>query len=208
MALGDNTNYLSDLINLGTDAQSNLYELTFTGGVFSSDSALTIRNAGITLPERKQGTHDVKYLTTSVTLPAASYEETKTATITFRLDQNYDVYRKLLNQQKKVYAPSLSYANPDPSTSNDTFTITVAAITDVSAKTKVDMYKLVNCYIKKVKLDTNFSYDSATPMTVSIDIWYQKRTDWAYETPTPATTPSSSATTPQVVGAGDGTIRA
>ena len=194
MALGDNTNYLSDLINLGADAQSNLYELTFTGGEFSGYTALTIRNAGITLPERKQGTHDVKYLTTSVTLPAASYEETKTATITFRLDQNYDVYKKLLNQQKKVYAPSLSYANP--SAANATFDINVAAITNIAAKTKIDMYKLENCYIKKVKLDTNFSYDNATPMTVSMDIWYQKRKDWAYETPTPA----SSATTPSTEG--------
>ena len=194
MALGDNTNYLSDLINLGADAQSNLYELTFTGGEFSGYTALTIRNAGITLPERKQGTHDVKYLTTSVTLPAASYEETKTATITFRLDQNYDVYKKLLNQQKKVYAPSLSYANP--SAANATFDINVAAITNISTKTKIDMYKLENCYIKKVKLDTNFSYDNATPMTVSMDIWYQKRKDWAYETPTPA----SSATTPSTEG--------
>ncbi len=195
MALGDNTNYLSDLINLGADAQSNLYELTFTGGEFSGYTALTIRNAGITLPERKQGTHDVKYLTTSVTLPAASYEETKTATITFRLDQNYDVYNKLLNQQKKVYAPSLSYANP--SATNATFDINVAAITDISAKTKIDMYKLENCYIKKVKLDTNFSYDNATPMTVSMDIWYQKRKDWAYETPAPA---SSTSTTPSTEG--------
>ena len=174
MALGDNTNYLSDLINLGADAQSNLYELTFTGGEFSGYTALTIRNAGITLPERKQGTH----------------EETKTATITFRLDQNYDVYKKLLNQQKKVYAPSLSYANP--SATNATFDINVAAITDISAKTKIDMYKLENCYIKTVKLDTSFSYDNATPMTVSMDIWYQKRKDWAYETPVPAsTTPST-----------------
>ena len=198
MALGDNTNYLSDLINLGADAQSNLYELTFTGGEFSGYTALTIRNAGITLPERKQGTHDVKYLTTSVTLPAASYEETKTATITFRLDQNYDVYQKLLNQQKKVYAPSLSYANP--SVANATFDINVAAITNISTKTKIDMYKLENCYIKKVKLDTNFSYDSATPMTVSMDIWYQKRKDWAYETPAAptasSTTASSAATSP------------
>ena len=195
MALGDNTNYLSDLINLGADAQSNLYELTFTGGEFSGYTALTIRNAGITLPERKQGTHDVKYLTTSVTLPAASYEETKTATITFRLDQNYDVYKKLLNQQKKVYAPSLSYANP--SATNATFDINVAAITDISAKTKIDMYKLENCYIKTVKLDTSFSYDNAAPMTVSMDIWYQKRKDWAYETPTSA---SSASTTPSTEG--------
>ena len=193
MALGDNTNYLSDLINLGADAQSNLYELTFTGGEFSGYTALTIRNAGITLPERKQGTHDVKYLTTSVTLPAASYEETKTATITFRLDQNYDVYQKLLNQQKKVYAPSLSYANP--SAANATFDINVAAITNIATKTKIDMYKLKNCYIKKVKLDTNFSYDSAAPMTVSIDVWYQEREDWAYKTSTPSS-PTTAATAP------------
>lgn len=179
MALGSNTDYLSDLINLGADAQSNLYELTLTGGEFDGSTALTIRNAGIALQERKQGTHDVKYLTTSVTLPAASYEETKTATITFRLDQNYDVYKTLLKQQKKVYAPSISYANP--SATDATFAINVAAITDTSTMSTVDMYKLTNCYIKKVKLDTNLSYDSATPMTVSMDIWYQKRIDWVYE---------------------------
>ncbi len=192
MALGNNTAYLSDLINLGADAQSNLYELTFSGGEFDESTALTIRNAGITLPERKQGTHDVKYLTTSVTLPAASYEETKTATIRFRLDQNYDVYKKLLKQQKKVYGPSISYANP--SAANATFNIKVAAITDTSSMSTIDMYVLSNCYIKAVKLDTALSYDDATPMTVSMDIWYQKREDWAYGTlltSATATTPST-----------------
>ena len=72
MALGENTNYLSDLINLGADAQSNLYELKFYGGIFSSDTDITIRNAGIALPERNQVTHDVRYLTTYLTLPGAS----------------------------------------------------------------------------------------------------------------------------------------
>ena len=190
MALGSNESYLSDLINLGADAQSNLYELTFTGGEFDGYTALTIRNAGITLQGRTQGTHDVNYLTTSITLPTASYEETKTATITFRLDQNYDVYKTLLKQQKKMYGPSTSYANP--SARDAAFTIKVAAITDTSTMTTVDMYKLSNCYIKKVKLDTALSYDSSSPMTVSMDIWYQKRTDWAYETLASAsTTPST-----------------
>lgn len=190
MALGSNESYLSDLINLGADAQSNLYELTFTGGEFDGYTALTIRNAGITLQGRTQGTHDVNYLTTSITLPTASYEETKTATITFRLDQNYDVYKTLLKQQKKMYGPSTSYANP--SATDAAFAIKVAAITDTSTMTTVDMYKLSNCYIKKVKLDTALSYDSSSPMTVSMDIWYQKREDWAYGTLlTPATTTPS-----------------
>ena len=39
MALGNNTAYLSDLINLGADAQSNLYELTFSGGEFDESTA-------------------------------------------------------------------------------------------------------------------------------------------------------------------------
>lgn len=181
MALGNNETYLSDLISLGADAQSNLYELTFTGGEFDGDTSLTIRNAGITLPERKQGVHEVNYLTTSLTLPAATYEETKTATIQFRLDQNYEVYKKLLKQQKKMYGPSTSYANPS---ANAAFTIEVAAVTNPATMATVKMYKLSNCYIKKVKQDTPFSYDNSTPMTVSMEIWYQKREDWAYSTTT------------------------
>ena len=78
-----------------------------------------------------------------------------------------------------MYGPSTSYANP--SATDAAFAIKVAAITDTSTMTTVDMYKLSNCYIKKVKLDTALSYDSSSPMTVSMDIWYQKRTDWAYD---------------------------
>lgn len=188
MALGNNETYLSDLISLGADAQSNLYELTFTGGEFDGYTSLTIRNAGITLPERKQGTHDVSYLTTSLTLPAATYEETKTATIQFRLDQNYEVYKKLLKQQKKMYGPSTSYANPS---ADAAFSIKVAAVTNPTTMSTVDMYKLSNCYIKKVKQDTAFSYDSSTPMTVSMEIWYQKREDWAYASTSITTTQQS-----------------
>lgn len=181
MALGDNTSYLSDLINLGADAQSNLYELKFTGGIFSADTDITIRNAGISLPERKQSTHDVSYLTTSVTLPGASYEDTKTVSITFRLDQNYSIYRKLLKQQKKVYGPSTSYANA--SAKDATFDISVYAITDQNPNgvRKVGMYILKNCYIKAVKQNTTFSYDSSEPITITADIWYQQREDWSYE---------------------------
>ena len=181
MALGGNESYLQDLINLGTDAQANLYELKFYGGVFSGDTEITIRNAGISLPERKQSTHDVNYLTTSATLPGASYEDAKTASITFRLDQNYSIYKKLLEQQKKVYGPSTSYANP--SAGNATFNISVYAITDQSPNGtfSVAMYTLKNCYIKAVKQNTAFSYDNSEPITVTADIWYQQREDWSYE---------------------------
>ena len=181
MALGENTNYLSDLINLGADAQANLYELKFYGGGFSSSTDITIRNAGISLPERKQATHDVNYLTTSATLPGASYEDAKTVSITFRLDQNYNIYKKLLEQQKKVYGPSTSYANA--SAGNATFTIVVFAITSQSpnSTSSVAMYTLKNCYIKAVKQNTAFSYDNSEPITITADIWYQQREDWSYE---------------------------
>lgn len=181
MALGNNTDYLSDLINLGADAQSNLYELKFYGGIFSSDTDITIRNAGISLPERKQGTHDVNYLTTSVTLPGASYEDAKTVSITFRLDQNYNIYKKLLKQQKKVYGPSTSYANA--SAKDATFNISVYAITGQSSNgiSEVGMYRLKNCYIKAVKQNTTFSYDNSEPITITADIWYQQREDWSYK---------------------------
>lgn len=181
MALGNNESYLQDLINLGADAQANLYELKFYGGIFSSDTDITIRNAGISLPERKQGTHDINYLTTSVTLPKASYEDSKTLSITFRLDQNFDIYKKLLEQQKKVYGPSTSYANA--SAKDATFNISVYAITGQSSNgiSEVGMYRLKNCYIKAIKQNTAFSYDSSEPITVTADIWYQKREDWSYK---------------------------
>lgn len=181
MALGGNESYLQDLINLGTDAQANLYELKFYGGVFSGDTDITIRNAGISLPERKQSTHDVNYLTTSATLPGASYEDAKTASITFRLDQNYSIYKKLLEQQKKVYGPSTSYANP--SASDATFNISVYSVTynSPTSVSQAVMYTLKNCYIKAVKQNTAFSYDSSEPITITADIWYQQRKDWSYE---------------------------
>ena len=149
--------------------------------MFSGDTDVTIRNAGISLPERKQGTHDVNYLTTSATLPGASYEDAKTASITFRLDQNYSIYKKLLEQQKKVYGPSTSYANP--SAENATFNISVYAITGQSPNgvSEEVMYSLKNCYIKAVKQNTAFSYDNSEPITITADIWYQQREDWSYE---------------------------
>ena len=181
MALGGNESYLQDLINLGADAQANLYELKFYGGIFSSDTDITIRNAGISLPERKQNTHDVSYLTTSVTLPGASYEDAKTVSITFRLDQNYSIYKKLLEQQKKVYGPSTSYANA--SATNATFNISVYAVTSQASNgaSLVGMYRLKNCYIRAVKQNTAFSYDNSEPITITADIWYQQREDWSYK---------------------------
>lgn len=181
MALGESTSYLSDLINLGADAQSNLYYLKLSGGEFTGEEAFSIRNAGISLPARKQNTHEVSYLTTSAELPAASYSDDKKVSITFRLDQNYEIYRKLLKQQKKVYGPSTSFADASPSSAD--FTIRVYALTNQSSNgiTQRLLYTLKHCYLQKVKQDTAFSYSNSSPMTVSVDLWYQEREDWAYE---------------------------
>ena len=106
------TNSLNSLISVGNDSYSNLYRMTFSGGTLPEDTQdLTIRCSNFTPPTPSQKTYQVKYVTATIDRPVPKVDITKTFSLTFRLDDYWNVYSILLNQQKVTMQASKSFVN-------------------------------------------------------------------------------------------------
>ena len=112
--ISNTSSYLSTLIGAGEDAHQNLYYVKFLG---SSDfenadmsNALKVRADDISLPTASHGTDPISYMTVSMDRPNATYEIDKSLSISFRVDENYEIYKFLLDRQAKTSKANLGYA--------------------------------------------------------------------------------------------------
>lgn len=188
MALGDKTtSYINELINAGADALSNLYYLYFTGGEFNDNlinSALKVRAGDFTPPTFSQTVDTKNFMTVSIDLPKPEIQGDKSFSITFRVDDNFEVYQALVNQRKKVVVSNLGYINPNL-INNNTFTIKVFTYKpwdesnmagvwrwEGEAGRFTEIYEFRKCWIKSLN-GLTFSYEGSTPLTVTAEIGFQ-----------------------------------
>lgn len=178
MSLSSATNeYLSQLIDVGADAMSNLFKVEFSDGVFDSNPIQwTVRLSDFTPPDFKQVVdNNVNYLTTGLTLPKAAITGTKSFTVKFRLDENYNLYRQLLYQQTAAANMNLNliYDNLNADT---TFTTKVYRINGAIQESTDDvnwelLYTYKYCFIKKIT-GLTYSYENNGVETISADIGF------------------------------------
>lgn len=181
MGLANNgTNqYISSLIKAGADAMKNLYYLEFQGGIIEDiTQALKVRVQDFKPPTGTQGVHTVNYLTVSVDMPNTEISMDKTLSFTFRLDENYTLYRYLLAQQSTTMNGNLGYAInrvPDNVDSNNGFTIR-AYVYDRTLGDDIDdeenyrnMYTFRYCWISNIS-GLQYSYDSSNALTLSVTV--------------------------------------
>ena len=176
MSIGSNSSqYISALIEAGSDVMKNLYYLDFSGKYIDTYSQnLRVRVSNFTPPVPTQGKQTFNYITTSVDMPTPSFTMDKTLKFTFRLDENYALYKVLLKQQSTTMNAGTGWAtNQVPSESNGGITVK-AYIFDRSLGNDPDneeyyrpMYIYRYCYITDIT-GLSYSYDGATPMTVSV----------------------------------------
>lgn len=111
---------LSQLVSAGSDAMTNLYYTKFTGVVGDLKdvvTALTIRAGDFKAPAVTQGTHKVNFLTVDSDLPSAKIDYNTTFDLTFRVDQNYSLYKYLKAAQANTSLASMGIAEtevPEP----------------------------------------------------------------------------------------------
>ena len=180
MALTINDNYLQDLIGAGNDAHSNLYEIVFTGGEFSSSAEfaqnMSIRTSGFTPPSITNDSYPVKYITAFVEWPRAKAEITRNFNIDFRMDANWEVFKKLEKQKNLTLNASHSFAATDLKAIEDKlFKVSVYALKDgmpsenIKASDKKKLYEFHHCWITKI--DTpKFNNASSENIKVSVTI--------------------------------------
>jgi hypothetical protein len=194
MLLDNTNNYLSSLISAGPDAMSNLYYVKFTGtgsgGAIddATSTALTIRTSNIQgLPAPSHKTNTINFMTTSVDVPAASFDLDKKLTITFRLDSNYALYEFLLERQKSTSIGNLAYAATKIPEESELPGMKIAvyglikAVDSKSLETPSEdgfsnsnytkLYEFRHCWISDISTD-QYSYGSSNPMTVKASFYY------------------------------------
>lgn len=178
MSIGSNSSqYISALIEAGSDVMKNLYYLDFSGKYIDDYSQnLRVRVSNFTPPVPTQGKQTFSYITTSVDMPTPSFTMDKTLKFTFRLDENYELYKVLLKQQSTTMNAGIGWAtNQVPSESDGGITIK-AYIFDRSLGNDPDneeyyrpMFIYRYCYITDIT-GLNYSYENANPMTISTTI--------------------------------------
>lgn len=185
--------YINTLISAGADAMKNLYYIEFTGSLIDNDEntkvGLTVRNRDFSFPGLTHGTDTQSFMTVSVDFPKAEITGDKTLTLNFRVDSNWDAYKYLLKQQAVTSVANLGFAANDvPKAENGGVTINVYALDDpITDKNQLDpdaqktnfkkMYEFKYCWVKSLT-GLTFSYNNATPQTVSASIGF-----WDFKDP-------------------------
>ena len=178
MSIGSNSSqYISALIEAGSDVMKNLYYLDFSGKYIDDYSQnLKVRVSNFTPPVPTQGKQTFNYISTSVDMPTPSFTMDKTFKFTFRLDETYALYKALLKQQSTTMNAGTGWAtNQVPSESDGGITVK-AYIFDRSLGNDPDddenyrpMYIYRYCYITDIT-GLTYSYEGPNPMTVSTNM--------------------------------------
>ena len=191
MALaGSTTTYIDDLIGQGPDALSNLYYIEFEGGEFKDSTTvqkLKVRAGDFKAPAFSQTTDKKNFMTVSVDMPKPEIQGDKKLSFTFRVDENFEIYQKLVAQKRKTSISNLGYVNPYVNREENNFAVKVYAYIEGISRSNaagigVDysnyklLYKFYNCWIRTLD-GLTFTYDNSTPLTVKVEISFQKFDD-------------------------------
>lgn len=192
----ENNEYLSSLVSAGSDALSNLFYVKLVSSNSLKDNVITsliIREQDFTPPTFTQGKTSIAFVTTKLDVPTAQYTGTKEFPLKFRLDANYDAYKKLLWLRSATANHSIGYVSGEiPTKSNGSdqyFNVEVYAITnpiDLNSYSSMSspqgsndfklLYQFQNCWIKEIT-GFNYSYSGSSPMVITATVGFQIFTD-------------------------------
>ena len=186
MAISNSSNYISDLLNAGNDAFSNLYEVVLTpNGGFENEgdgTTFTMRCKDFTPPDLSGGDpYRVRYVTAFVDWPSAKVNVTRTFDLTFRVDSNYTAYKRLHLLAKDNFNPNTDYVNTDlTDLKNTSFTITVNVLKNGSSSAtesdKMVLYTFNNCIITGIT-PIEYKQGDASPITAKATFVFGDMTD-------------------------------
>ena len=186
MAIGNSSNYISDLLNAGNDAFSNFYEVVLTpNGGFENEgdgTTFTMRCKDFTPPDLSGGDpYRVRYVTAFVDWPSAKVNVTRTFDLTFRVDSNYTAYKRLHLLAKDNFNPNTDYVNTDlTDLKNTSFTITVNVLKNGSSSAtesdKMALYTFNNCIITGIT-PIEYKQGDASPITAKATFVFGDMTD-------------------------------
>lgn len=173
--------YVTDLLNAGNDAFSNLYEvvLSFQNGFADEADGQTfsMRCTGFTPPESSGGdTYRVNYVTAFVDWPTAKVNVTRNFDLEFRVDHNYKAYKKLHELSKGNFNPNEEFVATSLEDLKDySFTVTVNVLKNGSSAAeesdKFALYTFKHCLLLGVT-PVDFTQGTANALTAKASFIY------------------------------------
>ena len=208
MALSSYSNYVTDLLEAGNDAFSNLYEVKFTLPTSSNSEetasadygrVFTMRCKGFNHPEATAADpYTVRYLTAVVEWPTAQVNVARTFDLEFRVDSNYEAYRELHKLAKSNFDPNTEFVDTNLDTLKDkSFTVAVSVITNGSSSADttdtLQLYEFKHCLITGI---TPLAYKQGTaePLVATASFIYGDKVDLQSSTQTVSITQNSQTT--------------
>lgn len=176
---------IDTLLEVGSDAMTNLYELVLSEGTFSSATtqALTVRCKSFTPPSISQGTYKVYYKTANVDKAKPEVTLDRKFSVSFRVDSQYDIYKALQKQKAITFNPQYSYTATDIENlmkNNKMFTgvlrILVKPINSDVDQKYIDLHKYQYCWIESIR-PLSFKTGTNNPLEVEVTIAFLKTTD-------------------------------
>lgn len=171
---------ISELIGLGADAMSNMFEVTVSPPTDISPDVTVVNNLkfrvrGFTPPTPTAVTYPIHWKTVSITKIATKIELDRTFDLEFRLDSNYDTYGLFLKWEK-LYKDVVAGGVTAAPESGALGTIIVAPLTGtIDLATSTDTINAAGDYswsfsdvwVESVTPPT-YTTDDATALTITV----------------------------------------
>lgn len=187
--------FISTLINSGSDANLNLYEVTFSpqSNILNVDSS-TINNTVscrvVSFPnliQKNNTTSDIVYQNISIPILNTGSDINRNLGFEIRLDEEYYILEKLRVLQSIDSLGNITYSK------DKLINITLTAYTPSTENLNSFTYKSIyswefyNCYITQIS-PINFAYDSIGTGRITVNFIYEyfkesRETDTITETP-------------------------
>lgn len=176
MALSSTNNHYTTLFSNATDAMSQMFKVVFLNGRFNGQEK-TVRCTGFKISHLKQQEYTKRFVTAYIDSPAPKIDGEKMFQITFRVDENYDIYKELLDWRNVLCDPSKSAVDVDLNGNKNAFSdIQVYRIGNNGGEEGIATYG--KCWCTNVAL-SSYSTSSAQPMTATATIYYTTANDWS-----------------------------
>ena len=202
-------NILTSLYNSGADSYKNLFlvEFSLTSSNYNDAAhksfldSLSVRCSDFNPPEYEQSEYTVKFMNVSIPKPAPKISVTRNFKLTFRLDENYDIYKYLLELQKETFDYANNVTKVDINsldTNGKLLTVKVYSMSgdmvDINSGTEELntnlLFKYSKCWIDNITL-SDYSHSSTDPMTVTVSVNYINMDTSAYATSTTISKPGA-----------------
>ena len=126
----DSASFLSKLIESGADAEGHLFQVSIMELFQDNAEVMMVRADDVSIPELSSGTVDIPIFNTNVKKLANGIALDRILSISFRLDINYEAYKRLYS---KLKINDQGVVNP----SDEEYKITVTAFKPTPSRTSL-----------------------------------------------------------------------